>query len=104
MIGVAKAASDEEVQASAAYFSALKPRARQSAAALSKCRKNFVQFETRDARSRFIAYVPIGSLKKGEALAPQGAGSPAAHCATCHGSALQGLGDVPALAGRPPAL
>jgi cytochrome c553 len=64
--------------------------------------EDFVQFENRDARSRFIAYVPPGSVKKGEALAMKGVGNPPAQCATCHGPGLQGLGQVPALAGRSP--
>jgi cytochrome c553 len=46
--------------------------------------------------------VPVGSVKKGEALASKGVGNPPAQCATCHGPGLQGLGHVPALAGRSP--
>jgi len=130
MIKVAKAASDEEVQASAAYFAALKPRSTITVVETDTVPKtfvagsfladaksgekeplgnriieipeDFVQFENRDARSRFIAYVPVGSVKKGEALAAMGVGNPPAQCATCHGAGLQGLGAVPALAGRSP--
>jgi cytochrome c553 len=130
MIKVAKAASDDEVQASAAYFAALKPRSTITVVETDMVPKtfvagsfladaksgekepigsrivevpeDFVQFENRDARSRFIAYVPPGSVKKGEALAMKGVGNPPAQCATCHGPGLQGLGQVPALAGRSP--
>jgi len=55
----------------------------------------------RDARSGFIAYVPVGSIKKGEALVTTGAGKTTA-CGVCHGADLKGLGPVPGLAGRSP--
>ena len=48
----------------------------------------------RDPRSGFVAYVPVGSVAKGEALARG--------CATCHGPSLAGLGPVPGIAGRSP--
>lgn len=48
----------------------------------------------------FTAYVPLGSIKKGEALANSGA--KATRCSVCHGSDLQGLGPVPGIAGRSP--
>lgn len=56
--------------------------------------------ELRDARSGFIAYVPVGSVAKGKALAESSDGN--APCAACHGADLKGLGPVPALAGRSP--
>jgi cytochrome c553 len=59
------------------------------------------QTELRDARSPFIAYVPIGSLKKGEALV-QGTSSVTTQCSICHGRTLEGLGPVPGIAGRSP--
>lgn len=55
----------------------------------------------RNPRSGFIAYVPPGSLKKGEALVMTGAGKVTA-CTVCHGPDLRGLGPVPRLAGRSP--
>src|SRR5579864_5103905 len=55
----------------------------------------------RDARSGFIAYVPVGSIKKGEALVTTGGGKTTA-CAVCHGADLKGMGPVPGLAGRSP--
>src|SRR5215472_15855983 len=55
----------------------------------------------RDARSGFFAYVPVGSIKKGEALVTTGAGKTTA-CAVCHGPDLKGMGPVPGLAGRSP--
>jgi len=55
----------------------------------------------RDARSGFIAYVPAGSLKRGEALVMTGAGK-TTKCTVCHGEDLKGLGPVPSIAGRSP--
>lgn len=58
-------------------------------------------FEIRHPRSGFLAYVPKGSLKKGEALVMTGAGK-TTPCTVCHGADLRGLGPVPTLAGRSP--
>jgi cytochrome c553 len=55
----------------------------------------------RNPRSGFIAYVPPGSVKKGEALVTTGGGKTTA-CTVCHGADLKGLGPVPTLAGRSP--
>jgi cytochrome c553 len=55
----------------------------------------------RHPRSGFIAYVPRGSVKKGEALVVNGAGK-TTECAVCHGASLEGLGPVPGIAGRSP--
>jgi cytochrome c553 len=56
----------------------------------------------RDPRSGFIAYVPPGSLKKGEALVKTGGNGRTEACGVCHGSDLMGLGPVPGIAGRSP--
>ncbi len=58
--------------------------------------------ESRDPHSGFIAYVPPGSIKKGEALATTGGSGKTISCAVCHGEGLKGLGDVPRLAGIHP--
>ena len=50
----------------------------------------------------FIAYTPIGSLKKGEALVKTGGNGRTFACAECHGPDLKGLGPVPGIAGRSP--
>jgi cytochrome c553 len=55
----------------------------------------------RDPRSGFTAYVPPGSIKKGEALVTTGAGR-TTRCGVCHGADLKGLGPVPGIAGRSP--
>ena len=52
----------------------------------------------RNPRSGFIAYVPPGSLKKGEALVMDGVtarGGKVTACTVCHGHDLRGLGPVP---------
>jgi cytochrome c553 len=56
--------------------------------------------EVRDSSIGFIAYVPVGSVKKGEALVATGGAGRTVACATCHGADLRGLGPVPGLAGR----
>lgn len=58
--------------------------------------------ELRDDRSGFIAYVPAGSVARGEMLVRSGVNGPATVCTTCHGNDLRGLGPVPPLAGRSP--
>jgi cytochrome c553 len=55
----------------------------------------------RNPRSGFIAYAPVGSIKKGEALVTTGAGK-TIQCGVCHGADLKGLGPVPGIAGRSP--
>ena len=57
----------------------------------------------RDDQSGFVAYVPPGSLARGETLVRSGGedGRTVA-CTTCHGEDLRGLGPIPALAGRSP--
>jgi cytochrome c553 len=55
----------------------------------------------RDDAAPFIAYVPMGSIKKGQALVTNGGGKTTA-CAICHGANLEGIGPIPPLAGRSP--
>jgi cytochrome c553 len=68
--------------------------------------ENLAATELRDSKMGFIAYVPKGSIKKGEALVTTGGQEKGkarfTPCTTCHGEALQGLGPVPPLAGRSP--
>jgi cytochrome c553 len=130
MTAIAKAASDAEVQAAAAYFSSLKPKsvikvvetetvpATQVARVFYMIAKNggtepigrrivevpvdVEQFEHRDSRSQFVAYVPNGSIAKGEALAKTGGSGTTTPCGTCHGADLKGVDSVPGIAGRSP--
>ena len=58
--------------------------------------------ERRDDRLEYTAYAPPGSLLLGKRLVTAGEGGKTQKCATCHGPKLQGLENVPALAGRSP--
>src|SRR5262249_21540365 len=55
----------------------------------------------RDPSSRFVAYVPKGSIAKGRERAMTSNAKTIA-CGICHGRTVQGLGEVPAIAGRHP--
>jgi cytochrome c553 len=130
MISLSKEVSDAEVQSAAAYFSSLRPRPNIRVVETSEVPGTFVagwflaalkgagkepigqrvievpedleQFELRDSRARFIAYVPMGSVAKGEALVKTGGAGKTVRCATCHGAGLRGLGAVPPIVGRSP--
>lgn len=131
MIAIAKAMTDDEVKAAAAYFSSMKwtpwirvieastvPKTRIQNGMFLRLEKGETEpiddriIETpeqtehtellRDARSGFIAYVPMGSMKKGEALVTTGGGGKTTQCGVCHGADLKGLGPVPGIAGRSP--
>ena len=130
MVAVAKAVTDDEVKVAAEYFSTLKPRpwirvietdtvpttrvagwmlvAAQPEASepigqrIIEMPEDLERTELRDSASGFVAYVPVGSVKKGEALVTAGAAGKTIQCGICHGPDLKGLGPVPALAGRSP--
>ena len=130
MTAIAKATTTEEAQAAAAYFSSLKPKANikvieADTVPVSEIARVFYtvsktggtepigerilempvnaeQFEHRDTRSQFIAYVPKGSIAKGEALARTGGAGVTTPCATCHGPDLRGIAAIPGIAGRSP--
>ncbi len=130
MTAIAKASTEEEVKAAAAYFSSLKPKANikvvetDTVPATQIARVFYMvskdgglepigqrivevpadaeQFEHRDTRSQFIAYVPKGSIAKGEALVKTGGAGVTTPCATCHGPDLRGVDSVPGIAGRSP--
>jgi cytochrome c553 len=58
--------------------------------------------ELRDPNSGFIAYVPPGSLAKGQLLVATGGDGRTIACTICHGPTLKGLGEVPSIAGQSP--
>ena len=64
--------------------------------------ENLSRTKLRDDSSGFIAYVPTGSVARGEELARTGGDGRTQACTVCHGPQLKGLGPVPALAGRSP--
>ena len=130
MEGVGKAASDEEVASAAKYFSSLKPRKSITVIESEEVPKTYIaawvfspvngkdkepigiriiempkdleRFESRDTHSEFIAYVPVGSIARGEALATTGGNGKTLPCGKCHGTDLRGLGPIPGIAGRSP--
>jgi cytochrome c553 len=130
MTSLAKAATDDEVAAAAAYFSALKPKQLIRVIETNTVPKSYVagwflaavntgemepigqriievpedleQFEHRDTHSRFIAYVPVGSVQAGQTFAVTGRGDKTIQCRTCHGPELKGVGAIPGIAGRSP--
>jgi cytochrome c553 len=58
--------------------------------------------ELRDPTSSFVAYVPPGSIKRGEVLVTTGGSGKTIPCKTCHGNELKGLQNIPSIAGRSP--
>jgi cytochrome c553 len=131
MIAIAKAMTPEEIQASAEYFAAIKwtpwirvvetttvPKMVSRGGIWVPLEGNQTEpigtriIETpenpertevlRDPRSGFIAYAPVGSIKKGEALVTTGGNGRTEACGVCHGADLRGLGPVPGIAGRSP--
>jgi cytochrome c553 len=54
----------------------------------------------RDPHAGFIAYVPEGSITKGEWLVTTGGAGKTIPCSICHGPSLTGLGDEPRIAGH----
>jgi cytochrome c553 len=130
MTNVAKALTSEEIETASAYFAAVRPRSNvrvvESAsvpktyltaasfraaldggeteplgARIIEVPEDLARFEARDTHARFVAYVPPGSIAKGQALA-SGAGGRTQQCTICHGPDLKGLGAVPGIAGRSP--
>jgi cytochrome c553 len=55
----------------------------------------------RNPRSGMVAYAPVGSLARGEALVKTG-GDNSMECLTCHGPDLRGTPIAPPIAGRQP--
>src|SRR6476646_730704 len=130
MNGIAKGLPDEDMRKAVEYFAALKPTVWYKVEEARTVPKTWVnggrmrlplpggeteplgnriitlpqdpaRVESRDPHSGFIAYVPPGSLKKGEALAT-GKSDKTVACAICHGEGLKGLGDIPRIAGVHP--
>ena len=58
--------------------------------------------ERRDPVMRYVAFVPPGSVKRGREIAATEQRGAVQSCISCHGEHLQGIGLIPALAGRSP--
>ena len=123
---IAKITPEEDVRAAAEYFAGLKPSPWVKVIETADPPRTFIatagrhrqlhpdggtepighrileipadplRTELRDPHSGFIAYVPPGSIAKGESLVKTG------KCALCHGDSLNGKADVPRLAGLQP--
>jgi cytochrome c553 len=62
---------------------------------------DFERFEMRDPNMTYTAYVPVGAVARGAAIAKgDGGGRPS--CETCHGPGLKGSQIAPPIAGRLP--
>lgn len=56
----------------------------------------------RDPHSGFMAYVPAGSMARGKELVETGGSGVTTSCTICHDDSLNGLGNVPRIAGHHP--
>ena len=123
MVEIAKAATDAEIEAAAAYFSSFEMtpwiRVVETATVPRTVVRGMLvpapdggrepigrriieipedpdRTALRDPASGFVAYVPVGSVTRGEAIVTDDG------CEVCHGAGLMGLGPVPPIAGRSP--
>lgn len=65
--------------------------------------ENYERTLLRDPTSGYVAYVPPGTLSKGEELVRTGGQGRTVRCVACHGDDLRGIGDLsPPIAGRSP--
>jgi cytochrome c553 len=133
MTAIGKALSDEDARQAAEYFASLKPSVWVKVVEKDTVPKSYVatrgrmrlpwvpnatepigqriielpedpaRATSRDPHSGFIAYVPTGSIAKGEALVKTGGSGKTIACGICHGDDLKGIGDVPRIAGLHPA-
>ena len=129
---LAQTTSDQDVREAAEYFAALKPSVFVKMIETATPPKTFIATagrhrqlhpdggtepighrilqipanplgtEIRDPHSGFIAYVPPGSIAKGKTLVTNPADGKTVRCGICHGETLQGLGEVPRIAGLQP--
>src|SRR5271167_2324744 len=130
MIAFETKANEKEIEAAAEYFSGLKPipwiRVVETKTVpkthvagwmlvpsdtggmepigerIIETPENLEQTELRNDAFGFIAYVPVGSIKKGKVVVTTGGAGKTIQCAICHGPDLKGGGDVPSIAGRSP--
>jgi cytochrome c553 len=132
MNAIAKVTSDEGVRQAAEWFAAQKPSMWEKVVEADQAPKSYVSRRERrrlplpaggteplgnriialpidaeratnhDPHSGFIAYVPPGSIARGEALVKTGGTGKTIQCSLCHGDSLGGLGEVPRIAGLQP--
>jgi cytochrome c553 len=130
MTELAAVATDSEINAAAEYFSRLQPQFRirvietetvphthvagwslavdenaprqPIGQRIIEVPEDVTQFEHRDSRTGFVAYVPVGAVKAGRELVGGGAMDKTIACSSCHGADLKGTGNIPGIAGRSP--
>ena len=130
MIALARDVNDAELRTAAQYFASLKPKpwirvvetktvprmhvdglmmvpvasggTELIGRRILETPENLEQTELRNDASGFVAYVPVGSIDKGRLLGTTGASGKTTACATCHGTDLKGVGNIPSIAGRSP--
>ena len=131
MNDMTKNLSDDDARQASEWFAALKPKVWQSVVETDRVPKTFINehlmrmplpgagdepignriielpqhipgAESRDPHSGFIAYVPKGSLAKGKEFVTTGGAGKTIQCVICHGPSLNGLGEVPPIAGHSP--
>lgn len=131
MNDMTKDLSAEDARQAAEWFASLKPKVWNSVVETDRVPKTFINIhlmrmplpgagdepignriielpqdvagaESRDPHSGFVAYVPKGSLARGKAFVTTGGGGKTIQCAICHGPSLNGLGEVPPIAGHSP--
>ncbi len=131
MDSIAKGLTDADAEAACQWFASLKPAPWVKVVEAEMAPKTFVLFtrlrlpfpdgteeplgdriievpqepvraRSYDPHSGFTAYVPVGSIAKGEKLVREGKAGNAAPCTTCHGDTLAGTAIAPRIAGRSP--
>ncbi|HZZ16621.1 MAG TPA: hypothetical protein VFE08_11740 [Candidatus Sulfotelmatobacter sp.] len=128
MIGLTKTLSDEEMASAAIYFSSLVPSRHIAVVETQTAPKTFItgshlailepeekeplglrivevpdnleQMHLGDPHAHYFAYVPPGSLHRGEMLVTTGGEGKTLACTGCHGDDLRGAGPIPRIAGR----
>lgn len=128
MIKLSKSVTDQELREAAVYFASIRQRSNIAVVETDAVPKTHVRdlflapldgaekepigqriieipenvehFVSRDSRARFIAYVPVGSVQKGRALAANS--DLRVQCAACHGTDLKGTAIAPGIAARSP--
>lgn len=127
MVEIAQSLSPEDAKIAAEYFAKLEPKTwikvvETASVPKSHVDKDYLRVPTpqggseplgkrivelpqdldrqvmRDPNSGTIAYVPLGSVARGEALS-RGGSIP---CAVCHGADLKGVGEIPSIVGQSP--
>ena len=127
MIGIAKAWPESDANAAIEYFASLKPQKWVKVVEAKSVPKTYINHGykllarpeggteelgarivelgqdverqlLRDPTSGTIAYVPIGSVRRGKVLVSRGE----AQCGACHGVDMRGSDEIPSIAGRSP--